>query len=104
MKSGRIGIAGAALLLLAACSSPPREAAAPPPDLGALPPPGIEAGEIEAGEIEAGGIEAGGIEAEPAAADFSKKFWKKRASFCLPPTWRSSFCAISSKVPSPRFR
>ena len=69
MKPGRIGIAGAALLLLAACSSPPREAAPPPPDLGALPPPGIEAGEIEAGEIEAGEIEAGEIEAVPAAAE-----------------------------------
>ncbi len=75
MKPGRIGIAGAVLLLLAACSSPPpREAAPPPPDLGALPPPGIEAGEIEAEEIEAREIEAGEIEAEeieavPAAAE-----------------------------------
>ena len=49
MKPGRIGFAGAVLLLLAACSSPPREAAPPPPDLGALPPPGVEAGRIEAG-------------------------------------------------------
>ena len=59
MKPGRIGFAGAVLLLLAACSLPPREVAPPPPDLGALPPPAIEAGEIE----------AGGIEAEPAAAE-----------------------------------